>query len=97
MFDFKKCYSSDGTEFAGLYEIQPKVFGDSRGYFLETFSTFLEKVQKSVFVSLGLYVPMYSPPFPPPISNHLRAYDSSNLGTKQTLHSEGSRQIQNQA
>lgn len=33
MFDFKKCYSSDGTEFAGLYEIQPKVFGDSRGYF----------------------------------------------------------------
>ena len=30
MFDFKKCYSSDGTEFVGLYEIQPKVFGDSR-------------------------------------------------------------------
>ena len=31
-FDFKKC------DIEGLYEIQPKVFGDSRGYFLETYS-----------------------------------------------------------
>ena len=38
MFDFKKCYSSNGTEFAGLYEIQPKVFEDSLGYFWETYS-----------------------------------------------------------
>ena len=52
MFDFKKCYSSDGTEFAGLYEIQPKVFGDSRGYFLETYSEkdFFEAGLKMKFV-----------------------------------------------
>lgn len=31
-FEFKKC------EIEGLYEIQPKIFGDNRGYFLETYS-----------------------------------------------------------
>lgn len=31
-FDFKEC------SIKGLYEIQPKVFGDARGYFLETYS-----------------------------------------------------------
>ncbi len=31
-FEFKKC------KIDGLYEIQPKVFGDNRGYFLETYS-----------------------------------------------------------
>lgn len=31
-FDFKKC------DIEGLYEIQPKLFGDNRGYFLETYS-----------------------------------------------------------
>ena len=38
MFDFKKCISSDGKIFKGLYEIQPKVFGDTRGYFFEVYS-----------------------------------------------------------
>lgn len=37
-FEFRKCTTLDGTEIEGLYEIQPKVFGDSRGYFLETYS-----------------------------------------------------------
>lgn len=37
-FEFKKCAAADGTEFAGLYEIQPKVFGDARGYFFESYS-----------------------------------------------------------
>ena len=37
-FDFNKCKLNDGTEFKGLYEIQPKIFGDARGYFLETYS-----------------------------------------------------------
>ena len=37
-FEFKKCVSKDGVEFSGLYEIQPKVFGDSRGYFFECYS-----------------------------------------------------------
>ena len=37
-FTFNKCKLSDGTEIKGLYEIQPKIFGDSRGYFLETYS-----------------------------------------------------------
>lgn len=31
-FEFKKC------DIEGLYEIQPKIFGDNRGYFLETYS-----------------------------------------------------------
>ena len=31
-FEFKKC------EIEGLCEIQPKIFGDNRGYFLETYS-----------------------------------------------------------
>jgi dTDP-4-dehydrorhamnose 3,5-epimerase len=31
-FDFKKC------PIEGLYEIQPRIFGDDRGYFLETYS-----------------------------------------------------------
>ena len=37
-FSFNTCKLSDGTEFKDLYEIQPDVFGDSRGYFLETYS-----------------------------------------------------------
>jgi len=31
-FEFKKC------DIEGLYEIQPKLFGDARGYFVETYS-----------------------------------------------------------
>ena len=31
-FEFTKC------DIEGLYEIQPKIFGDNRGYFLETYS-----------------------------------------------------------
>ena len=37
-FTFNKCVAKDGTEIKGLYEIQPKVFGDARGYFMETYS-----------------------------------------------------------
>lgn len=37
-FDFKKCILEDGSEFKGLYEIFPKLFGDSRGYFLENYN-----------------------------------------------------------
>lgn len=37
MFEFKEC-SVDGIVIDGLYEIQPKVFGDSRGYFFEVYS-----------------------------------------------------------
>ena len=37
-FEFKNCTLSDGTEIKGLYEIQPKIFGDSRGYFLESWN-----------------------------------------------------------
>lgn len=36
-FEFKKC-SAGGAEIKGLYEIQPKVFGDARGYFFEVYS-----------------------------------------------------------
>ena len=36
-FSFNKCFS-DGIEIAGLFEIQPKVFGDPRGYFFEVYS-----------------------------------------------------------
>ena len=37
-FEFSTCKLTDGTEVKGLYEIQPKIFGDTRGYFLETYS-----------------------------------------------------------
>ena len=37
-FEFNTCKLADGTEVKGLYEIQPKIFGDTRGYFLETYS-----------------------------------------------------------
>lgn len=37
-FTFNKCKTSEGIEFPGLYEIQPKIFGDARGYFLESYS-----------------------------------------------------------
>ena len=37
-FEFKQCTLSDGTKIQGLYEIQPKVFGDARGYFFEVYS-----------------------------------------------------------
>ena len=37
-FCFNSCKLSDGTEIKGLYEITPKIFGDARGYFLETYS-----------------------------------------------------------
>lgn len=33
----KKCFSGD-AEIKGLYEIQPKVFGDKRGYFFEVYN-----------------------------------------------------------
>ena len=36
-FEFTKC-TVDGVEVPGLYEIQPKVFGDTRGYFFEAYS-----------------------------------------------------------
>lgn len=36
-FEFTQC-KKDGFLFDGLYEIQPKIFGDGRGYFLETYS-----------------------------------------------------------
>ena len=50
--EFKKCVSKDGVEFSGLYEIQPKVFGDSRGYFFECYSErdFFEAGLKMRFV-----------------------------------------------
>jgi len=37
-FEFKPCATKEGVEFSGLYEIQPKVFGDARGYFFESYS-----------------------------------------------------------
>ena len=36
-FEFAQC-EIDGIKVEGLYEIQPKIFGDARGYFLETYS-----------------------------------------------------------
>ncbi len=50
-FDFKKCKSGN-IEIPGLYEIQPKVFGDKRGYFFEVYSEkdFFEAGLKIKFV-----------------------------------------------
>ena len=37
-FEFKECRLADGTLVPGLYEIQPKVFDDSRGYIFEAWT-----------------------------------------------------------
>jgi len=37
-FTFKQCHTKDGKPFEGLFEVSPKVFGDSRGYFFECYS-----------------------------------------------------------
>lgn len=37
-FTFTKCLADNGQEIQGLYEIQPKIFGDARGYFFESYS-----------------------------------------------------------
>jgi dTDP-4-dehydrorhamnose 3,5-epimerase len=37
-FKFEKCFASDGILIEGLFEIFPKVFEDSRGYFFECYS-----------------------------------------------------------
>ncbi len=37
-FTFTKCRSPAGIEIEGLYEIQPKIYGDNRGYFFESYS-----------------------------------------------------------
>ncbi|MHC6203921.1 dTDP-4-dehydrorhamnose 3,5-epimerase [Breznakiellaceae bacterium SP9] len=34
----KKCYLPDATLIEGLYEVNPRVFEDSRGYFFESYS-----------------------------------------------------------
>ena len=41
-----------GTEIEGVFILEPRVFGDDRGYFFESFSLkhFEEKVSKTVFV-----------------------------------------------
>lgn len=46
-FDFIKCNSNLNIEIPGLFEIIPKVFGDARGQFLETYN-------KEQFISAGL-------------------------------------------
>lgn len=50
-FEFRHC-EKEGVKFDGLYEIQPKLFGDSRGYFAETYSErdFFEAGLKMKFV-----------------------------------------------
>ncbi|MBO4387422.1 MAG: dTDP-4-dehydrorhamnose 3,5-epimerase [Treponema sp.] len=37
-FDFKSCKLQDGRVIKGLYEIQPKIFGDARGSFTELYN-----------------------------------------------------------
>jgi len=38
MIETKKCFAKDGALIEGLLEIMPKVFGDERGYFFESYS-----------------------------------------------------------
>ena len=37
-FTFKQCFTTDGIKIEGLVEVFPKVFKDSRGYFMESYS-----------------------------------------------------------
>lgn len=50
-FEFKQC-KINGEKVVGLFEIQPKIFGDARGYFLESYSEkdFFEAGLKMKFV-----------------------------------------------
>lgn len=50
-FEFKQC-KINGDKVEGLFEIQPKIFGDARGYFLESYSEkdFFEAGLKMKFV-----------------------------------------------
>lgn len=50
-FEFKQC-EINGQKVEGLFEIQPKIFGDARGYFLELYSEkdFFEAGLKMKFV-----------------------------------------------
>lgn len=50
-FEFKQCYINS-EKIEGLFEIQPKIFGDARGYFLESYSEkdFFEAGLKMKFV-----------------------------------------------
>lgn len=50
-FEFKQC-EINGQKVEGLFEIQPKIFGDARGYFLESYSEkdFFEAGLKMKFV-----------------------------------------------
>ena len=50
-FEFKQC-EINGELVVGLFEIQPKIFGDARGYFLESYSEkdFFEAGLKMKFV-----------------------------------------------
>ena len=51
-FSFNECKAKNGKIVNRLYEIQPKVFGDSRGYFFESYSEkdFFEAGLKMKFV-----------------------------------------------
>lgn len=52
MFEFKECFEKGGEKISGLYEILPKIFGDARGYFFESYSErdFFEAGLKMRFV-----------------------------------------------
>ena len=73
-FDFKSCKLKDGRVIKGLYEIQPKIFGDARGSFSELYTErdfFLAElkmkfVQENQSISLkgvlrGLHFQKYHP------------------------------------
>jgi dTDP-4-dehydrorhamnose reductase len=49
-FNFKQCLTADGTIIEGLFEVFPKVFEDSRGYFFESYS-------QHDFESAGIAIP----------------------------------------
>ena len=51
-FQFSIIMKVIGTEIEGVFILEPRVFGDDRGYFFESFSLkhFEEKVSKTVFV-----------------------------------------------
>lgn len=41
-----KCYTEDGVEIEGLKVIEPKVFGDSRGYFTRSIIIMIMRQQE---------------------------------------------------
>lgn len=55
-FTFMSCIAQNGQIINGLYTIQPKIFGDNRGYFMETWNAEFASYTRHLDGSLAQFV-----------------------------------------